>query len=288
MPRRPAEPPPMLLALACGTPSDDAIAAVTASEWAEIDYLAEQHRLRPWLFERWSGATVPPEIIARWRDSRRLAGMVALAQRSDLLTMARLLSDAGIRAVALKGPWLAWYAYPSPALRPMNDIDLLVAPEQAMAAYELLLAAGYKQARAYETSPEHALSHDWHLPQLASPDGMVVELHMLCWSGDVPRPRDAGLLARARTMGPDDPLLYPAAQDMFAHLVIHATGAGRLDTGPLALIDLDRLLARETLDWPAAMAEAESEGWMASAALMLALVDRWLRPGLLEESGCPL
>jgi hypothetical protein len=111
---------------------------------------------------------------------------------------------------------------------------------------------------------------------------------MRCWTGDVPRPRDAGLLARARTMGAEGPLLYPAAHDMFAHLVIHATGAGRLDTGPLALIDLDMLLARESLDWPAIIAEAESEGWLASAALMLALVDRWRRPGLLEESGCPL
>ena len=288
MPRPLSQPPPMLLSLACGTPSAEAIAAVTQSEWAEIDYLAEQHRLKPWLFERWSEAPVPAEILARWRDSRRLAGMVALAQRSDLLAMSRLLTDAGIRAVALKGPWLAWYAYPAPALRPMNDIDLLVAPDQAMAAYELLRGAGYQQARAFETSPEHALAHDRHLPQLASPDGMVVELHMRCWSGDVPRPRDAGLLARARTMGAEDPLLYPAAEDMFAHLVVHATGAGRLDTGPLALIDLDRLLARETLDWPAVIAEAESEGWLASAALMLALVERWLRPGLLEQSGCPL
>lgn len=55
---------------------------------------------------------------------------------------------------------------------------------------------------------------------------------------------------------------------MFAHLVIHATECGRLDTGPLALIDLDRPLQREQLDWPVAMAEAQSARWLPSAALL--------------------
>jgi len=276
----------LLLALTCGRPTQKDLAA---ADWVEIGRLAGQHRLQPWLAERWSDSgLIPTLVLEDWRDRRRHAAMTALAQRADLLGAAGALAEIGIASVALKGAWFAWYAYPAPALRPMNDIDLLVAPEQAMAAFERLRAVGYEQTRKFEHGPEHALAHDKHLPQLTSPSGTVIELHMRCWTGDVPRPRDAAILARARRMGLADPVLYPSARDLFAHLVIHATGAGRLDCGPLALIDLDRLLQREALDWPATFAEAEEEGWLRSAALLLALADRWLRPGLLEATGCPV
>jgi hypothetical protein len=86
----------------------------------------------------------------------------------------------------------------------MNDIDLRVAPEQAIAACELLEGAGCERSRAYETSLEHTLAYDRHLRQLTSADGTVVELHMRCWARHHPRPREKRLLARARTMGPDD------------------------------------------------------------------------------------
>jgi hypothetical protein len=53
----------MLLSLTCGSPAESGIAALGESEWAWIDYLADQHRLKPWLFERWSAAPVPAEIL---------------------------------------------------------------------------------------------------------------------------------------------------------------------------------------------------------------------------------
>jgi hypothetical protein len=40
--------------------------------------------------------------------------MIALAQCAELMAMSRMLVEAGIGAVALNGPWLAWYAYPAP------------------------------------------------------------------------------------------------------------------------------------------------------------------------------
>jgi hypothetical protein len=68
--------------------------------------------------------------------------------------------------------------------------------------------------------------------------------------------------------------------------VIHAAVEGRFDCGALVLLDLDMLLRAETLDWPLVLAEAEQEGWLRHAALLLALVERWLRPGLVEQTGC--
>ena len=285
MPHRP-DPARLLLALVFGTPSDE-LAGLDASDWAEIDRLANMHKLRPWLADRWCDGLlpVPFELLELWSESRRHAAIAALAQRADLFAAVRLLDEVGIATVALKGPWFAWYAYAAPALRPMNDIDLLVSPNQAERAYELLQEAGFARTRAFEHSLEQALAHDKHLPQLTSSSGRVFELHIRAWPGPSPLPRD--FLARSRRMG-GDPVQYPAPGDLFAHLVIHAAVEGRFDCGALALLDLDMLLRTETLNWPKLLAEAEEEGWLRHAALLLALADRWLRPGLVEETGCKL
>ena len=277
----------LLLALVFGTPGDE-LADLTASDWAEIDRLANMHKLRPWLAERWADAStpIPPELLELWTDTRRHAAIAALAQRADLFAAVNLLDEAGIASVALKGPWFAWYAYPAPALRPMNDVDLLVSPDHAARAYELLQGAGFVRTRAFEHGLEEALAHDKHLPQLTSASGTVIELHMRPWPG--PSPRRRNFLARARRMADGDPVHYPAASDLFAHLVIHAAVEGRFDCGALALLDLDRLLRAETLDWRKLLGEAEHEGWLRHAALLLALAERWLRPGLVAETGCKL
>jgi hypothetical protein len=287
VPRAAADHERLLLALTFKADVDK-LAELSDADWARIDELALQHKLQPWLAEKWvdTSEPIPDAILTRWREARRLAAMAALGQRADLLVIARQLEQAGIRAVALKGPWFAWHAYPAPALRPMHDIDLLVAHDQVLPAYELLQQAGFARTRPFERGLAHTLEHDKHMPQLTSASGTVVELHMRCWPGDAPRPRDAAILARARRVD-GDPLLYPAASDLFAHLVVHAAVQGRFDCGALALLDLD-MLRREALDWPALMAEAAEEGWLRHAALVLALADRWVRPGLLAESGCSL
>jgi hypothetical protein len=279
----------VLLSLAFATPRDG-LASLSEADWVRIDELAAQHRLQPWLAERWEGAPgpIPEPILQGWRESRRHAAITALGQRADLLACVRRLDEAGIPSVALKGAWFAWHAYPAPALRPMHDIDLLAAPERAVSAYESLQDSGWRRTRPFEQGLAHTLAHDKHLPQLTSAAGSVIELHIRCWKGDVPRPRDAAILSRARRMTPDDPVRYPAASDLFAHLAIHAAVEGRFDCGALALLDLEMLLRRERLDWPAIFAEAEAEGWLRHAALLLTLADRWLHPGLLAETGCPL
>jgi hypothetical protein len=288
VPLRP-DPARLLLALAYGAPGDE-LAALAASDWAEIDRLADMHRLRPWLAQWWSDAAlpIPTDLLERWQDSRRRAAIQALGQRADLIAAVKLLDAAGIVSVALKGPWFAWYAYPAPALRPMHDIDLLVPPEHAVRAYELLQQGGFARTRAFEHGLEQTLAQDKHLPQLTSANGTVIELHMRCWPGPGPSPRPRDFLARTRRMADGDPVRYPAAADLFAHLVIHAAVEGRFDCGALALLDLEMLLRTETLDWPHLLAEAEEEGWLRHAALLLALAERWLRPGLVEQTGCKL
>lgn len=61
----------------------------------------------------------------------------------DLGRALEALGPAGVDVIVLKGMALASSVYPSIADRPMNDIDLLVGPEQRQCAQRALEAAGY-------------------------------------------------------------------------------------------------------------------------------------------------
>jgi Uncharacterised nucleotidyltransferase len=54
-----------------------------------------------------------------------------------------MLADAGVPAVALKGPLLGEAIYGDPGRRPSGDIDLLVAPEYLRTAVEVMRGLGY-------------------------------------------------------------------------------------------------------------------------------------------------
>ena len=282
----------LLLAMLRPGPADPALAGLNETQWQALDAMAAEHRLQPLLHAEWSGAAraavVPPAILSGWAEAYRFATMAALGQKGTLIATMRLLDEAGMQPIALKGAWLAWHAYAAPALRPMRDIDVLVRCDQALAAWHLLHDAGYT---APEGAPDQAAAaRDKHLPALITPSGVAVEIHSACWETadqaghPMPQPRDAALRARAQHT---DGVPYPAAQDMLAHLMVHAVYSHWLDVGPLVLTDIDALVRKASPDWPQFWAEAKAEGWHKGAALLLALAGHWRRPGLLQECRCP-
>ncbi len=91
---------------------------------------------------------------------------------------------AKLQAIALKGLALAYCIYPSPSLRPMRDIDLLVAKQRAAQAQQTLRDIGYKA----EDRKTGSLYDHHHLPEASKTiDGMhmSLEVHHDALSGDV-------------------------------------------------------------------------------------------------------
>jgi len=124
---------------------------------AEVEWsrLAETLRLRKLL------PTLGPRILelAEGRATNDFAAAVeqataigrrqgALLQLISLRVMG-MLSDAGIRSIALKGPLLGEAIYGDPGRRLSSDIDLLVAPEQLQAAVEVVRGLGYEAPTDY-------------------------------------------------------------------------------------------------------------------------------------------
>ena len=115
-------------------------------DWQALDRSAAQHRLRPVLHKR-VGHLAPRELAAQWEQSYHRAGMRALYQRAGLIRVTRVLAAAGIEALALKGAVFVWLRGSDPALRPMRDLDLLVAEDRALEAHRLLRELGRSEER---------------------------------------------------------------------------------------------------------------------------------------------
>lgn len=142
---------------------------------------------------------------------------------SEFEAVVRLLSNAGIAPLALKGPALANRLYPSPAMRHCMDIDLLVEPEEFERAAAQLTAAGYESEIGVSAS--YLRQHGHHLT-FTKPGCAPVELHFQSYAGfGVVVPARA-LLARAESvpLGNAVSVKVPAPEDEFLYLAIHAVG----------------------------------------------------------------
>ena len=267
----------ILLALV-GTRNTADLNGLNERDWAVLNDLAGQHRLKPLLHaQHGANGAVPFTLRADWRKIQRTAALQAMLGRRELIECAGLLEAAGLSPIALKGAWLGHHAYPQPALRPMRDLDLLVPSALILDGYTALLAAGYVELEPAEMALSDVIRLDKHMPALVAPRGSIVELHHRLWEPDgrldhaTPMQDEAAL--RARAVVDEDGIRYLAPQDTLAHLIIHAVYSHRLDCGPLLLPDIDFLVQTTLIDWEVFWARAATEGWRSGARLVLQLVD---------------
>ena len=267
----------VLLALV-GTRTEPDLSGLNERDWAALDYLAGQHRLKPLLHaQHGTNGAIPFTLRAEWRKIHWAGVLQAMLARRELLECAGLLEAAGLSPIALKGAWLSHHAYPQPALRPMRDLDLLVPNAHILDGYAALLAAGYVELEPAEMPLSDVIRLDKHMPALVAPRGSIVELHHRLWEPDgrldhaTPMQDEAAL--RAHAVVDEDGVRYLAPQDTLGHLIIHAVYSHRLDCGPLLLSDIDFLLQSTLIDWGVFWARAASEGWHSGARLVLELVD---------------
>ncbi len=152
-------------------------AAAAVTDWAPVLRAAEQNSLSPLLYQHLSSA----EIALPTPVKRELLGGFLQHGRSNetraaaLAEMLSALEQDGIRALVLKGAALAHTVYPQPGLRPMRDLDLLVAPAGLSQARKTLLHLGYREELEASTPAGHH-----HIPPLGREQGgmhISVEIH---------------------------------------------------------------------------------------------------------------
>jgi len=257
------------------------LSALSDADWEALLATADRHRLAPLLHWRLtrdrSALRVPAAVASRLAAQFRRWTLRSLALQSELASVQRTLSAAGIPFAALKGSYLAYHAYPHPALRPLRDLDILVPRQHALRAFEALIRAGCTRPPEYGGGVREAMESMKHLPPLRSASGRVlIEVHtrLARPGGGSPHLKDmsedTGLWCRLthRDVG-GETVAYLSPTDSLLHLIVHSAYDNRLNNGPLTLSDLAYLTQSCAIDWPAFWAAARAGGWMRGSLLLL-------------------
>jgi hypothetical protein len=226
------------------------LAAGLAHEaWQALSRQAAQHRLRPLLHHRSTAGLwpAPPDLARQWEASYKRAALRALGQRAVLTRIGAAFAAAGVRAAVLKGGAFVWSPGFDPALRPMRDLDLLIAPEDVGRVVAILTEAGFSGGG---TELEESGKH---LPAMTS-SKVTVEphLHLFDTYDDQAAERERQFIARAWQRA--EPAVAPGIcalcpTDTLLHLILHAVLDHQFNNGPLLLEDLQAMTQPGRVDW---------------------------------------
>jgi hypothetical protein len=121
-------------------------------DWAQLAETLRMRKLLPVLgprIQELAPGTVDGGFVATVEQAleagRRQGAFLQLVS----LRITAMLADAGIRSAPLKGPLLSEAIYGDPGRRLSSDIDLLVAPDELLAAVEVVRALGYDSPGDY-------------------------------------------------------------------------------------------------------------------------------------------
>lgn len=185
--------------------------------------------------------------------------------RAVLVEAARVLTEAAIPVLPLKGIWLQQFVYRDASERPITDVDVLVPEPLYQLARAALLAHGW-MARSHNVSES-----SYTTPALPMP----LDLHARLFTRGAFRLHTAELFARAHR---DEssfgvPVCCPDPRDVLAHAVGHALKSGGAWSGEgHDLRDIPRIAAVFALSPRACAAHLERAGLARAARFVLPLM----------------
>jgi hypothetical protein len=248
-------------------------------EWEALLRQAEAHGAAPLIYWKLKELGVlgwlPPQVGAALQYSYYRSAAQNGLLREELVKILTVLSAQNIPVIVLKGSALGPALYPNLALRPINDIDLLVHRQDVIRAAEAVRQLGYVEAS------EHIFPVGSFLEQatnkhlvLAGPGGMLLELHWsligaeneprspdphIVWSDLLPLPGGGCALRRELE------LLY-----LCTHVTVqHGLAQARL----IWLYDIHLLLSSIELDWGVTVSLAQKLGWVSPLLASIQVVE---------------
>ena len=258
MPLLPPEARLLFLATRPGiNPTDPELTGLIAAgpNWAVVGALAEREKLLPvlWSRIRQHAASIPTEAAVLFQRQAAVTEFRMAVTESLLIDVVGQLAQDGIRVMLLKGAALAKTVYPSFAQRPMGDLDLLVAPQDAERAWTRIRDAGW--TLEWEEGEVFYKTHQ-HLPPLLAPKnlGIVLEIHRAILPPQAPFTLDEGAVweeAQSVKLGITE-AWAPSDRYQLLHLCIHYAWSHTLGRGVArAVRDVATLLEVRSIDWDA-------------------------------------
>jgi hypothetical protein len=236
----------------------DAECAATVAavqDWERVLAITERESATAavWRAIRASAAAVPDNVnqAMRARALQRDLRMQRLSQRLGS-TIAHFAAR-GIPVMLLKGAAYAAYFDPTLRSRAMNDVDLLVRPEDAARAREAVIAAGWPETR--DPGLLELLKDAHHLPHFVDPQDpdSRVELHVALMPADQPFALTEGDIwrdARPAT-GAFTGAYLPSPEHLLLHACVHFAWQHTMAFGAWKTIRIVEAVAADprTFDW---------------------------------------
>jgi hypothetical protein len=192
--------------------------------------------LAPLVYHTLHGKNIIPARV----DTELRMGYLRNSLRNDLRVrelhqVLGFLTGAGIPAILLKGSALALAVYRNIALRPMEDVDLLVHPEHVQRAQEALQRSGYRASISEMDGPAALAYGNEVQMHRAGSSGSVIEVHWGLLNSThygriVPVEWFWSSAEPLSFRGADTLILGPEAQvvHLCGHLALHHAGKGML------------------------------------------------------------
>lgn len=260
---------------------------VPDSDWPAMIELANQHGLAPMLLWAVKKRFEAAEREGRFKRMADIASVVAFRyqmQWESQVAVQTAFAQASIPLIWMKGLTLAIRLYPQPYLRPMDDLDLLVAEPQRQPALAALQELGFQPqevdalADKMNPSPQPAF-HEALIRH--EPWPVLLELHFHLLGNEGAQTMPEGQLAwfweqtetwtqegaPFRVFKPEAHLLY-----LCAHAVLqHGEASFRL----LRYFDLHLLVTKSELDWRLIVERAVELRWAYAVERALTLTRQY-------------
>ncbi|HXO43024.1 MAG TPA: nucleotidyltransferase family protein, partial [Thermoanaerobaculia bacterium] len=225
----------LVLALAQGDAPRLRLVAPAVRDWTKVAILAAQHQVDAlgfWMLRRGdlANAASPAVDLPRAVEERLCASFIyhshgAGSLASEIGRIADHLRSRRVEAIFLKGPWIAFHAYPHPGARPVGDIDLCVREAHYAESLAALRAAGYEPSAALPATIEEALrrAHYRRQIRLSAGSGRPVEVHFRLQSFGVPNPDESWVWETSREVEIGrSKVRVPGPEAMLLSLLLHA------------------------------------------------------------------
>lgn len=240
----------------------------TPADWDGVVRQAELHGVGPLLYMLFSheGIVRPTDaVMARLRDLYLRAAAENERKFRQLARVLAALRAEQVQVVALKGIALAQTVYADRAIRPMNDLDLLVHRADLDRAEAVLVRLGCLPLENHPGEKEWFAQNHIHLiPYADRETHTAVELH---WNllpasyGIDYRPEELWERARPAWIAGVEVLVQSPA-DLLCHLCLHAAIMHRFAIRLRDLFDIHQTVCRHRsgLDWQAFLEQAARYG----------------------------
>jgi len=121
-----------------------------AIDWPSFLARVERHYIAPLVYKNLSSigsSGVPAKVLNTLRVRSKITAMRGEQFAAELVRLARLFDDHGIRTIHYKGVVTALEFYGSVTLRNFNDLDFLIHPQDLRAVVKLLEMQGYANSQ---------------------------------------------------------------------------------------------------------------------------------------------